>query len=221
MKRARLMLAAAGSAALLVAVLAPVAFAAPNAPCTGTLPPGTYQNVTVPTGQACTIDTSNVVLGNVSVGLDATLTDGVFGGGGASIGGNLNADHANAIRVFGGSVGGNVHATATSGPVFSEMCDVTVGKNVVVQGSGPGAFWFFCAPNLIGGNLTVQNNAGIVDVRANKVEGNISVHNNKGRFVGILVGNSAGGNCQLFNNDPPFFGNGNSAGGINTCNRHA
>src|SRR5262249_48312394 len=67
-----------------------------NATCTGTLPPGTYQNVTVPAQATCNINGSDIITGNVTVATGATLTS--FG---ASIGGNLQADHAQFISVNG------------------------------------------------------------------------------------------------------------------------
>ena len=240
MRRVSVAALAVSSVALLVGVVAtPAAFAAPNSTCTGTLAAGTYQNVTVPTGATCSIDSSNVILGNVTVGRDAS-----FQGSGVSIGGNVSGDHAanvfvgGSVRgnvqadhvgqvIVGGSVGGNVTATATSGPAHSFMCNATIGGNVAVQGSGPGADWFIgnlCGPNpglTIGGNLTVQNNASRVEVQGNNAHGNISVDNNSGG--GSLIDNTAGGNCQLFNDNPPYFGDSNSvpAGHQNTCNPNA
>ena len=58
----------------------------------------------------------------------------------------------------------------------------------------------------------------------NAVHGNISVHNNVGNFSGgDLFHNSAGGNCQLFNDTKPIFGSANTVppGHTNTCNRNA
>jgi hypothetical protein len=221
----RILLAAGVASAALVAagLTAPAALASgTNATCIGGLPPGTYQNVTVPAGARCTIDGSDTITGNVTVATGAALIDGADGAG-ALIGGNLQADHAQEVEVFGGSVGGNVQLTAMSGQ--SLVCGGTVGNDLVAQDnaahSGIGDTGIGCPGERIGGNLTVQNNPGDVEVVANTVAGNISVHNNTGG--GDLVSNSAGGSCQLFNDNPPILGDSNTVppGHQNTCNQAA
>jgi hypothetical protein len=222
MKRILLAAGVASAALLMAGLTAPAALAAPNATCTGTLPPGTYQNVTVPAGASCTINGSDNITGDVTVATGATLDDE-----GASIGGNLQADHALEISVIGGSVGGNLQLTATSQE--NVVCGETVGNDLVVQngaqsliGSGLiGIERCFGSQNTIRGNLTVQNNPGRVDVENNTAAGNIAVHNNAGG--GTLDTNSAGSSCQLFNDNPPITGTGNSVppGHQNTCNQLA
>jgi hypothetical protein len=213
----RILLAAGmASAALVTAGLtAPAALAsAPNATCTGDLPPGTYQNVTVPAQATCGMNGTDNIIGNVTVATGATLQDG-----GAAIGGNLQADHAANVTVA-GTVGGDVQLTATSG--VNGVCDVTVGHDLVVQNSAAASSIFGCNPfqTLIRGNLTVQNNTGTVSVMLTTVAGNISVHNNTGGGTGV-AGNFAGGNCQLFNDNPPLLGSANNVppGHQNTCNQ--
>ena len=51
------------------------------------------------------------------------------------------------------------------------------------------------------------------------MQGNIEVHNNTGG--GTLTGNSAGGNCQLQNDNPGIAGSGNTASHNNSCNATA
>jgi hypothetical protein len=230
----RILLAASVASAALVTsgLTAPAALAAgTNATCdsaTSFLPPGTYQNVTVPAQATCNINSSDIITGNVTVATGATLNDGIGFGDGAPIGGNLQADHAQAITVWGGSIGGNLQLTATSagnGVCGGQHVALTVGKNLTVQDSSEssfiGAINFECAPVTVGGNMTVQNNPGIVLVAINTVAGNISVHDNTGG--GFLDRNSAGGNCQLFNDNPPISGSLNTVppGHQNTCNRAA
>ena len=219
MKRILLAAGVASAALVTAGLTAPAALAsAPNATCTGTLPPGTYQNVTVPAGASCTINGSDNITGDVTVATGATLTDL-----GAPIGGNLQADHALEISVIGGSVGGNLQLTATSQE--NVVCGETVGNDLVVQNGAEfltgNAFLERCigSQSRIGGNLTVQNNPGRVDVEHNTVTGNIAVHNNAGG--GTLDTNSAGSSCQLFNDNPPITGTGNSVppGHQNTCNQ--
>ena len=220
MKRILLAAGVASAALVTAGLTAPAALApAPNATCNGALPPGTYQNVTVPAQTFCTIDGSDIITGDVTVATGAALVDL-----GAPIGGNLQADHAQEVFVVGGaSVGGNLQLTATSSK--NSVCGVTVGNDLVVQDGAAsfiGGIGEPCpAGAVIGGNLTVQNNTGGVAVETNFVAGNISVHDNTGG--GDLADNSAGGSCQLFNDDPPIFGAGNSVppGHQNTCNRTA
>jgi hypothetical protein len=235
----RILLAAGvASAALVMAGLtAPAALASgTNATCnTGflvELPPGTYQNVTVPAGANCLINSSDIITGNVTVATGAGLFDVD-----APIGGNLQADHAQSIGVFGGSIGGNLQETASAATVVCGGIGggtLTVGNDLIVQGTGAlsvgtdiGGNSQICSVQFatgavtVGGNLTVQNNAGRVDVQQTTVAGNISVHNNTGG--GVLGANSAGGNCQLFNDNPPIFGIANTVppGHKNTCNQSA
>jgi hypothetical protein len=219
MKRTLLAAGVASAALVAAGLTAPAALAsAPNATCTGALPPGTYQNVTVPAQTFCTINGSDIITGDVTVATGAALVDL-----GAPIGGNLQADHAQEFLEFGGSVGGNLQLTATSSK--NGVCGITVGNDLVVQGGAAsfiGGIGEPCPAGAeVGGNLTVQNNTGDVEVQTNTVAGNISVHDNTGG--GSLLGNSAGGSCQLFNDDPPIFGGGNSVppGHQNTCNRTA
>jgi hypothetical protein len=226
MKRILLAAGVASAALVTAGLTAPAALAdGQNATCTSTLPPGTYQNVTVPAQANCTIDGSDIITGNVTVATGATLLDS-----GAPIGGNLQADHAGTVDVdssasgAAGSIGGNLLLTATSG--LNLVCAVTVGNNVIVQNSAAssdssiGPLHGCVFTNTIKGNLTVQDNAGSVGVAFNTVAGNISVHNNTGSGLGVFS-NSAGGNCQLFNDNPPLPGFGNSVppGHQNTCNR--
>jgi hypothetical protein len=218
----RILLAAGvASAALVTAGLtAPAALASgTDATCTSTLQPGTYQNVTVPAQATCTLTGSDIIItGNVTVATGASLSDI-----NAPIGGNLQADHAGTVFVSSASVGGNVQLTATSGA--NTLCSVPVGKDLVIQNSAASSslIIFPCnfSPVTVGGSLTVQNNAGKVSVEFSTVAGNISVHNNTGG--GDLGNNSAGGSCQLFNDNPPITGSGNSVppGHQNTCNGSA
>jgi hypothetical protein len=207
------------SAALVTAGLtAPAALAsAPNATCTGQLPRGTYQNVTVPAQATCEIIQATIITGDVTVATGAELSVNM-----ASIGGNLQADHAQVVTVVLGSVGGNLQLTATS--IGNAVCGVRIGNDLTVQNSAAVTSLGDCIRglvNVIGGNLTVQNNAGNVTASGNLVTGNISVHNNTGG--GRLIDNSAGGSCQLFNDNPPITGASNTAptGHQNTCNGSA
>ena len=105
------------------------------AKCSGTLAPGTYSGVVVQSGNTCTINSSDVITGNVSVNSNATLNDQ-----GSSIGGNL-AVGSNS-NLFVSPSGGYARTTAsingnltTSGASVVSVNQATIGGNVTVQGT--------------------------------------------------------------------------------------
>src|ERR1700759_1423932 len=119
----------ASAALVTVGLTAPAALAsAPNATCNGQLPPGTYQNVTVPAQASCEIIQATIITGDVTVATGAELSVNM-----ASIGGNLQADHAQVVTVVLGSVGGNLQLTATSSG--NAVCGVRIGNDLTVQNS--------------------------------------------------------------------------------------
>ena len=214
-----------------------------NATCNNeTLPAGTYQNVTVPAGGICTINSSDTILGDVQVQNGGALAD--FG---ASIGGNLQLNNPAWIDLGrGGSVGGDLQVTGTTsktpangqpgspndGSTANDLCNTTVHGNVTVQGSGSAAPFDIGAgpdcgfPLTIGGNLTVQNNAAsdlvgpAANGSGNSVKGNITVQNNTGGGQ-IEDNSSTNGNCQLHGDNPvftPAMGNTTTAGKTDSCN---
>jgi hypothetical protein len=154
----RILLAAGVASAALVTsgLAAPAALAsAPNATCTGTLPPGTYQNVTVPAQTTCGINSSDIITGDVTVATGAELVDN-----GAPIGGNLATSGALNIEVFSSSVGGNL--TVQNGAGFVDV------EN-----------------NTVAGNISVHNNTGGGGLGFNSAGGSCQLFNNNPPIVGI------------------------------------
>ncbi|MBV8194179.1 MAG: hypothetical protein JOY80_01480, partial [Candidatus Dormibacteraeota bacterium] len=67
--------------------------------CSGPLPPGSYNNVVVPSG-TCTLSSGDNITGDVQVQQGASLVSN-----GANIGGGLNGDHPKQIQLDGTNVG--------------------------------------------------------------------------------------------------------------------
>jgi putative nucleotidyltransferase with HDIG domain len=198
----------------------------PNA-CNGLLVPGSYSSVTAVAG--CSLNSSDNIIGNVSVNQGGSLIDD-----GAHIGGNLQTNNAAWIVVgSGGTITGNLQVSGLTGEppagtaTANELCNTTVGNDVQIQNNGAGApFEIGSAPDcssglIVHGNLTVQSNAGQVVVANNSVQGNLQVHNNTGG--GTLSNNSAAKGCQLQSDSPSIVGSNNTvgAGQQNTCNATA
>jgi len=207
---------------------------------------GSGTEVTVPAGAVCTLLAGTQVSGNVEVAEGGALIDR-----GAVIGGDLQADNAAGIRVGGGgSIGGNLQIHGlTGGP--NSLCDTTVGGNVEVHDGAAGSpidigdlGACLGAPGLaVAGNLEVHHNAANLTVGGNTVKGHLEVNGNAGEVTvngnatggdikltdnhvgvgGTLLGNSAGGNCELQHNSPTIEGSANSAGPgrPNSCNADA
>jgi hypothetical protein len=64
------------------------------------------------------------------------------------------------------------------------------------------------------GNLKVEDNfiSGLLSIRNAAVAGNLQVFKNMGPGAKFVQGNSVGQNLQCFENEPPFVGQGNTAG---------
>jgi hypothetical protein len=207
--------------------------------CIGTLPAGTYQDVTVPPGGACFIDSSDTILHDLTVLTGARLRDS-----GAYIGHDVRAKAPASMEVGGvslgnpGTVGHDIHIAGTTGIATSGtnyVCNQQVGHDVVVVNSGSTASpWligdngpgdFNGCGNAIAHDLVVQNNANHVDVDTNNpaapgaigagIGHDLHVANNSG---GTLVNfNTAGHDCAQKNNSP-YSGTGNVADNNNNCN---
>jgi hypothetical protein len=142
--------------------------------CIGTLASGTYQGVTVPSGQACAVGSGVVVVANVSVASGGRLTDT-----GATVGRDVHAVGAAAVSIDGGSVHKNVVVTGTSGAVT--LTGATVGNNVLIA-NGAGAV--LVSGNTVTNNMSVTDNApGGATITTNAVAGQCTQNANN-PFVG-------------------------------------
>ena len=158
------------------------AFAA--APPSGSLCNGTYDgtfygNVTVSADQNCAFVSGGQITGNVRV------VGGSFVLKGAAVRGNLTVDG-------GGTVALGPAATIDSNLTINDLppggasnlvCGTSVFGNLKVDGNAASlqigsAEPLVCAGNRIGGNATVNNNTGPLDIVRNSVVGNLVCRNN-------------------------------------------
>jgi hypothetical protein len=211
-----------------------------NCECIGTLPPGTYYDVTVPPGVFCNINRFHTILHDVSVLDGATLVDGGSPGG-AYIGHDLRARNPESMIIESGTVVHDIHVQGTMGqttfnPASSDnwICNQQVGHDVVVQKSAVTADWvigdngtsFFArCGNSIAHDLVVKDNLSRVDISGNNPSNGIFQpggighdlrveHNHGGTTVDF---NTAGHDCTQSDNSP-YAGTGNFAPNNNNCN---
>lgn len=180
----------AGGLAVGSPLVAPVAWAAsaPNATCVGTLPPGTYNNVTVPKNATCDLDGTNVILGNVVAQAGSILRIH-----GTHIGGNLQDQHGANLVVNGATIGGSVQVAHVTGG--AGIADTIVGGDGQVFNNTAGIFTI--SSNHFGGNLQVNNNTGDVTVEGNVIENNLDCQNNQPPPAsGVNIAKHYGGQCQ-------------------------
>ena len=213
----------------------------PKYQCIGTLPPGTYGDVTVPPGQVCFIDKTNTITHDLTVLGGARLRDD-----GAYIGHDLRANNPASINVSdfppsSGTVGHDIHIQGTTGPGSlgstgdNWICDTQVGHDVVVQKSAATAarwvigdngepFYGGCG-NSIAHDLVVKDNANRVDIGGNNPTGGLTTVAGIGHDLNVAHNhggttnnnNTAAHDCTQSDNSP-YSGNGNAAGGNNSCN---
>lgn len=194
--------------------------------CVGSLPAGTYDNLVVPSGATCEL-LGVVVNGNVRV-----LSGGTLAVETSEIAGSIIGHDVNRIFVGRSTVGRNIvviggEVVGATGATIA-ICATTVNGNVVIQqvtgGIGvrtfipgfdfPGSFSARCGatPNTIRGNLVVSNNASLrMLVQDNVVRNNLLAVHNTGSGSKVVTRNTVGNALICTENDPPFFGEGNTA----------
>ncbi len=210
---------------LLVGVRLSPAFAE-QSECAGMLPPGTYEDLIVPSGATCELR-DVVVQGNVRV-----LSGGTLFVETSEIAGNVVGHDVNRIFVGRSTVGGNIiviggEVVGAPGATVA-ICATVVNGNVVIQrltgGIGvrafipgfdpPSGLSARCGstPNTIGGNLNVSNNASVrMLVQGNVVENNLLAVHNTGPGAKIVTRNQVANAVICIENEPPFIGEGNTA----------
>jgi hypothetical protein len=163
--------------------------------CTGTLAPGSYGNVVVPSGATCTINSSVTVIGYVQVNASATLHDT-----GATVRGDLTATTNSNVFISGSG------GYSSTNAFFGGSVNVT------------GAHTVSITKTTINGSLSVQSStaSGSVSITNNNVGKNLSVTNNLGPTT--VTGNKIGKNADCSGN-AAFVGGGNTSGShIDSCN---
>ena len=178
------------------------------AQCVGTLPPGTYQDVTVPPGATCALNNTHTIVHDLTVLDGAGLRDD-----GAHIGHDIRAKNPAWINitdalfnVAAGTVGHDIHIQGTraipshGGDNF--ICDQEVGHDVVVQKSvftagrwvigddDDPAFYGGCGNN-IAHDLVAKDNANRLDISGNSPAGGLNTVAGIGHD--LKVANNSGG----------------------------
>jgi hypothetical protein len=160
------------------AVLAVGPARAQNVSCTGTLPAGSYTNVTVPAGQFCTVNNAVTVAGNVTVGTGATLY----------------VPAANFV------VNGTILGTKAANVDF--LLPVTIGANISLTGT---TNYIQIETSFIGGALSVINStASAINVLKNNVAASVLFRDNTTSGAGsdVISGNTIGGSLLCTGNAP-------------------
>jgi hypothetical protein len=191
---------------------APVGAASTHATsCTGSLPPGTYGSITVPTGATCVVVGPVVVLGGVLVSPGASFLLGVEYSGLASgtINGGIVADHAAQVQVYNALIHGAVSVQGGSGAVGFLFTDFSDDK--------------------ITGEMTIEGYNGVwLGFLHNHVNGTVRLTNNTLQFVPFVseadVGDNVVHGSLLCSGNVPLENTGGSPGtqsqvtGLDTCN---
>jgi hypothetical protein len=164
--------------------------------CNGTYTGAYTGNLTVSAGQNC-IFVGGAVTGSVlQTGGNVTLIQSTVGGDVQVSGGGTFTIGPNT------TINGNVQIqNLPSGPGQNQVCGSTVKGNLQFRNNGTAieiGSASPCAGNMIGGNLTVQNNRAATTVVGNAVTGNLQDQNNIAATQ--VFSNVVGNNLQCQNN---------------------
>jgi hypothetical protein len=194
--------------------------AAATTNCNGTLAAGTYENVNVLAGAACTLDLNAhvTVMHDLIVQATGSLNDQA-----ATVGHDVVATNPQIISIgYGGSVGHDIVIQGLTGSGDNYICNTRIGHDLSVSNGlvsasvlniGPPRC---AAPLTVGHDLTVRNNANPVTVSDNSAGHDLVVQGNTGGTT--VNGNHAGHDAAcIANTGFVAAGNGNTAGHNNTC----
>lgn len=191
--------------------------------CVGTLPPGTYEHIVVPSGAGCLL-TSSTVTGNVTALEGSSLTLN-----GNRIGGNVSGHRPSFVGSMNDVIGGNFHVTGATGPgfvfgslsvnVFACGSQLPTGNVHVKKTEGGtiavGTQIDACPGNTVGGNIKVEDNlippTETLVVSRNAVGGHVHVSKNIGGSQKTVFGNIVSHDLVCRDNDEPFVGGPNTA----------
>lgn len=161
---------------MLFASVSPRLAYAGSTTCTGVLT-GVHQNVVVPSGADCIL-TGATVTGNVQVMPAGSLLATAGPSGPTTIGGNISGIHPEfVLLVFATEVGGNLHVHGgDAGTTSGFDIGVTIGGNATIELN---AGRTFVDAAMVGGQLNIlKNTGGCVEVEFNTVGGHIRVEDN-------------------------------------------
>jgi hexosaminidase len=141
------------------------ASAQPNTPCTGTLAAGTYNNVSVPSNQSCTIGSGVTVNGNVTVAAGASLNMNH-----TTVHGSIVSNGASSVILGLNTIVKNVTLAGTEAVQIAQQ---VIDGNLLVTGS-VGTGGILIGDNVVTGNVTLSmNSGGTYVVYTNTVGGNL------------------------------------------------
>jgi hypothetical protein len=179
--------------------------------CTGTLPPGTYQNITVPEEAVCVVENSTV-LRNVTArrGSRLTLVN-------VRVGESVHGLKAAAVHIYGGgSVGDNIHIHGADSPnqiysVYINGTEVTRG-DIQIESNNAGGIGVL-NNSVVAGSIVISDNDAVLfnTIQDNRVGQNVTVTDNRGPGPKAVNNNFVGGRVSCFRNDGPFLGGPNFA----------
>jgi hypothetical protein len=195
----RLLSAGALGTALLVGLPVP-AGASSLTTCTGTLAPGTYQQVVVPKGATCLSDGPVTIRGGLRIESGATFVLGSEGSPGnkSTISGGVRAENPASVQIHFATINGRIDIHGGSGP-FGGPFGVTwnaIEDNHINGGAtvdGYNGFWFGFIRNTVNGSVNLNNNV-LEDPDGNEYVTN-TIHgslNCAGNSPAPQVGDSAG-----------------------------
>lgn len=155
-------------AAIAAALVTPTGAAlAEERQCTGRIGAVYLDNIFVPDGASCVLDRTRAK-GNIVVGTGATLS-----ARGVVINGNLQAEGAQSVRVFGRSSFGGSVQIVQGGAASIEGArikgDILFDENIAALNA---------SDNVVGGNLQAFKNMGGVSVLRNRIDGNLQCNEN-------------------------------------------
>jgi hypothetical protein len=209
----RYALTLAFAAAISLSIAAPASTASGQTECVGTLPPGTYQSILVPSGAVCFLSASQVVLHDIRVEPSGNLV-----ADGTHVGGSIDVRDADGLGLVDVTVDKDVRVTGLRTSFsFDLICGTTIGKNLVLEHNTFTSFFAGCIPgtgpgNVIGNNLIVADNTGgMLQINDEQVGGNLELKNNQGTGPWLLNFNQIDGSLSCEANDPSPHGVGNVA----------
>jgi hypothetical protein len=150
-----------------IALLAATSARADNTECTGTLPPGTYDNVTIVSDHVCFLGPKVIIKGNIRIEPNADVV--IFA---SRISGSIQRNGRGKTEIHYARVGGNIQIKNGTGLAISD-CDI--GGDVQIESNLGGAS---VTVNLVGGNVQFSRHLGPSRILGNIVRGNLQAHRN-------------------------------------------
>jgi hypothetical protein len=156
------------------------------------------ENLSIPDGASCVLDTGTRIDGNIELGTGSSLYARNI-----QVEGNIQGQRARAMLLETSRVGGNVQLERGE---ESSITSSTIDGSIQLNQNGGS---IFVLGNQIDSDLQLfQNRAGATS-EDNVVGGNIQIEDTRGHLV--VNRNRADGNLQCKRNDPAPIGSGNQA----------